>query len=88
MGRRQVVESFNAAIKGAFVDLGRGFRPTAPSATRPDRVASARQCDGDVGPQMTETDDDTIWQFPDTPESRLNAFEILSGWSLPLPPAQ
>jgi hypothetical protein len=25
MGRRQVVESVNAAIKGAFVDLGRGF---------------------------------------------------------------
>jgi len=25
MGRRQVVESVNAALKGAFVDLGRGF---------------------------------------------------------------
>jgi len=25
MGRRQVVESANAALKGAFVDLGRGF---------------------------------------------------------------
>ena len=25
MGRRQVVESVNAALKGAFTDLGRGF---------------------------------------------------------------
>ena len=25
MGRRQVVESANAALKGAFADLGRGF---------------------------------------------------------------
>jgi len=25
MGRRQVVESVNAALKGAFADLGRGF---------------------------------------------------------------
>jgi hypothetical protein len=25
MGRRQVVESVNAALKGAFVDLARGF---------------------------------------------------------------
>ena len=25
MGRRQVVESVNSALKGAFVDLGRGF---------------------------------------------------------------
>lgn len=25
MGRRQVAESVNAALKGAFIDLGRGF---------------------------------------------------------------
>lgn len=30
-------------------------------------------------------DVDSSWRFPDTPENRRNAFEILRGWRVPLP---
>lgn len=39
----------------------------------------------DAGP--AGSDEDAGWQFPDTPENRRNAFEILREWRLPLPGA-
>jgi hypothetical protein len=43
MGRRQVVESANSALKGAFADLGRGFfRVMASRSPRTTWTASGR----------------------------------------------